>query len=155
MEDIQKILFEEIVKISDPLRLAVVECSIKRGKNGLSILVVIEKEGGVTVNDCEKISRLLGSRIEVLGVGGLENYNLQVTSPGIDRELKDRREYDIFKSKRVKVTLQEPLDKKGGDRANVLKGTLLGIAGEKVELDVDGTVVHIPLKSIRRTKLDG
>lgn len=155
MEDIQKILFEEVTKISDPLRVTVVECSIKRGKNGLSILVVIEKEGGITVNDCEKVSRLLGSRIEVLELGGLENYNLQVTSPGIDREFKDSREYTIFESKKVKVVLRDPLEKKGSGRDNMLKGTLLGISDDIVKLERDDEVVSIPLRSIKRTKLDG
>jgi len=155
MEDIQKILFEEAAKISEPLRVTVVECSVKREKNGSSILVVIEKEGGVTVNDCERVSRLLGSRIEVLELGGLENYNLQVTSPGIDRALKDRREYNIFKSKKVKVVLRDPLEKKGGVQDNVLKGTLLGISDDIVKLERDDEVVSIPLRSIRRTKLDG
>ncbi|HUT64966.1 MAG TPA: ribosome maturation factor RimP [Spirochaetota bacterium] len=155
MEDIQKILFEEATKISEPLRITVVECSVKGGKNGSSILVVIEKEGGITVNDCEKVSRLLGSRVEVLGLGGLENYNLQVTSPGIDREFKDRREYNIFKSKKVKVILRDPLEKKGGGQDNVLKGTLLGISDDIVKLERDDEVVSIPLRSIRRTELDG
>jgi ribosome maturation factor RimP len=155
MEDIQKILFEEVTKISEPLRITVVECSVKRGKNGSSILVVIEKEGGITVNDCERVSRLLGARVEILELGGLENYNLQVTSPGIDREFKDRREYNIFKSKKVKVILWDPLEKKGGDQDNVLKGTLLGISDDIVKLERGGEVVSIPLRSIRRTKLDG
>ena len=155
MEDIQKILFEETTKISEPLLITVVECSVKRGKNGSSILVVIEKEGGVTVNDCERVSRLLGSRIEVLELGGLENYNLQVTSPGIDRAFKDRREYNIFKSKKVKVVLRDPLEKKGGVQDNVLKGTLMGISDDIVKLERDDEVVSIHLRSIRRTKLDG
>jgi ribosome maturation factor RimP len=155
MEDIQKILFDEVSKISDPLGVSVVECSIKHGKNGYNIIVVIDKSGGVTVNDCEKVSRLLGSRIEVLELGELNNYSLRISSPGIDREFKDRREYNLFKSKNVKVMLHHPLSDDMGGKNAVLKGKLLGMEEDNVRIETEDQVLTIPLSSIRRTKLDG
>jgi ribosome maturation factor RimP len=155
MEDIQKILFDEVSKISEPLGTAVVECSVKRGKNGFSIIVVIDKQGGVTVDDCERVSRLLGSRIDVLELGGLENYSLQISSPGIDREFRDRREYNLFKSRNIKVTLLHASAEEMGVSGTLLKGKLLGMENDIIRIENEEGVVSVPLSSIKRTKLDG
>jgi ribosome maturation factor RimP len=154
-ENLSEVLFDEVLRITEPLGITVVECAVKRGKNGITLIVVIDTPGGVRITDCEKVSRMFASRIDVLGLGGLENYNLQVTSPGIGRELKSRREYDIFKGKKVKVTLRHPLDKTKAERDIVVRGELLGIEGETVSIAGEQEVITIPFSSIKRTKLDG
>ncbi|MBN2323903.1 MAG: hypothetical protein JXQ30_09220 [Spirochaetes bacterium] len=154
-ENLQEVLFDEVSRIAEPLRITVVECAVKRGKNGITLTVVIDMPGGVRISDCEKISRMFASRIDVLGLGGLENYSLQVTSPGIGRELKSRREYEIFRGKKVRVTLLHPLDKTNTKRDIVVRGELLGIEGETVSIAGEEGVLSIPFSSIKRTKLDG
>jgi len=153
MKDIEEVLFNEVIKISEPLNIRIIECSAKRGKNGLNIKVVIDKDSGVTIDDCEKITRLFNSRVEILEIIGEENYNLQVSSPGIDREFKDKKEYNIFISRDVVVTLKEPLD--DGNTNTVIKGKLLGMKNGIVNVDVSGKILTIPLKKIHKAKLDG
>ena len=154
-EDIHEILSGEVERIAEPLGITVVECAVKRGKNGITLVVVIDTPGGVRITDCEKVSRILTARIDVLGLGGLDNYSLQVTSPGIGREFKSRKEYDIFKGKKVKVILRQPLDNTSAGRDIVVKGTLNGIKGEDISIAGEQGVIMIPFSSIKKTKLDG
>jgi ribosome maturation factor RimP len=153
MEDIQKQLLDEVRKITDQQNIRVIECIIKKGKNGLNISVIIDKDGGVTIEDCERISRMFNSRIEVLELLEDENYNLRVSSPGIDREFRNDQEYDLFRSRDVKIFLKNLPDK--GSEKIVLRGQLLGTKNGRVNLKQGDKIVAIPLKDIKKTMLDG
>jgi ribosome maturation factor RimP len=153
MEDIQKQLQDEVKKLADPQNIRVIECAAIKGKNGLNISVIIDKDGGVTIDDCERVSRLFNSRLEVLELLEDENYNLKVSSPGIDREFKSDLEYDLFRSRDVKIFLKNPSDKRGGP--TVLRGQLLGKKNGRVNIKRRDEIVAIPLEEIKKTKLDG
>ncbi|MCK4804647.1 MAG: ribosome maturation factor RimP [Spirochaetes bacterium] len=152
MASIKEILLKEVKKISDPLNITVVELNAKRGPNGLNIIVIIDKEEGVTLNDCEKISRLFNDRLEILEPIEEENYNLQVSSPGIHRIFKNKNEYNLFKSKDVKVMLKEPFD--DIYKSAILEGKLRGLEDDIVTIEVDGETISIHLDSISKTKLN-
>ena len=152
MDSLKEILLKEVKKISDPVNITVVELDAKRGPNGLNIIVIIDKEEGVTLNDCEKISRLFNDRLEILEPIEEENYNLQVSSPGIHRIFKNKNEYNLFKSKDVKVMLKEPFDYIY--KSAILEGKLRGLEEDIVTIEVDGETLSIPLDSISKTKLN-
>ncbi len=152
MDSLKEILLKEVKKISDPLNINVVELGAKRGPNGLNIIVIIDKEEGVTLNDCEKISRLFNDRLEILEPIEEENYNLQVSSPGMHRIFKNKNEYNLFKSKDVKVILKEPVD--DIYKSAILEGKLRGFEDDIVTIEVDGETISIPLDSISKTKLN-
>lgn len=153
METLKDILLSELEKLTVPLQIRIIEVSTKRGKSGLHIKVVIDKDNGVTVHDCEKISRLYNDRLEILETVEEENYTLEVSSPGIQRVLKEKSEYNLFHSRRVKVILKEPLNK--GSHDTILTGKLEGIAHDIVTLIVDGKKLGIPVDKINKTRLDG
>lgn len=152
MDSLKEILLKEVKKISDPLNISVVELEAKRGPNGLNIIVIIDNEEGVSLNDCEKISRLFNDRLEILEPIEEENYNLQVSSPGMHRIFKNKNEYNLFKSKDVKVILKEPVD--DIYKSAILEGKLRGFEDDIVTIEVDGETISIPLDSISKTKLN-
>lgn len=152
MDSLKEILLKEVKKISDPLNISVVELEAKRGPNGLNIIVIIDNEEGVSLNDCEKISRLFNDRLEILEPIEEENYNLQVSSPGMHRIFKNKNEYNLFKSKDVKVILKEPVD--DIYKSAILEGKLRGFEDDIVTIEVDGETISIPLNSISKTKLN-
>ncbi len=152
MDSLKEILLKEVKKISDPLNISVVELEAKRGPNGLNIIVIIDNEEGVSLNDCEKISRLFNDRLEILEPIEEENYNLQVSSPGMHRIFKNKNEYNLFKSKDVKVILKEPVD--DIYKSAILLGKLRGFEDDIVTIEVDGETISIPLDSISKTKLN-
>ncbi|UCB45494.1 MAG: hypothetical protein JSV25_15000 [Spirochaetota bacterium] len=153
MENIQKQLQDEVKKLTDPQNIRVIECTVVKGKNGLNISVIIDKDGGVTIDDCEKVSRMFNSRIEVLELLEDENYNLKVSSPGIDREFKTALEYDLFISRDVKIFLKKLSDKSGEPK--VVRGNLLGMKKGRVNIKIGDEIMAIPLEDIKKTKLDG
>jgi ribosome maturation factor RimP len=153
MEDIQKQLQDEVKKLTDPQNIRVIECAVLKGKNGLNISVIIDKDGGVTIDDCERVSRMFTSRIDILELLEDENYNLKVSSPGIDREFKSDLEYDLFRSRDVKIFLKKSLDQM--DAPTVVRGQLLGMKNGLVKIKRGDEIVAIPLEEIKKTKLDG
>ncbi len=148
-----EILNEEVEKITIPLGLKTIELDAKRGPNGLNIIAVIDKDGGVTISDCEKVTRLLNDRLAVLHPAEIDNYTLQVTSPGTSRVFKDKKEYELFILKDVKVILLKPLDSRQG--STVIEGKLTGFKDDVVNIETEGELIHIPLNKISKTKLNG
>ena len=108
MDEARQILISEFERVLDPLGIQIVQLSTYRAKNGLNIQVVIYKEGGVTLNDCERVTRIFNDILSILEPIDENNYTLQVSSPGIDRVFKDKKEYNIFTSAHVKIIVDEP-----------------------------------------------
>ena len=115
----------EPVLVAEGLELVDVEYK-KEGKNWV-LRIYIDKEKGVTVEDCQNISRLTGDLIEVEETIKTP-FNLEVSSPGLDRSLK--REKDFLKFKAVKKytdQLHTAKSKTGEmDAIKVYNGTLNG-----------------------------
>jgi ribosome maturation factor RimP len=107
----EKELYEEVRTITEPIGLVIVDLAIKERREGTNIYLVIHKDTGVTIQDCERVSKFLNDRLSVLGnVWGRKDYSLQVSSPGLYREFKNKREYNIFRSRQVKIILKKPYE---------------------------------------------
>jgi ribosome maturation factor RimP len=153
--EIRSILLEELERITEPLGMHVVELSVFRGKSGLNIRAVIYREGGVTLDDCERVTKLYNDRLTILEPIDENNYTLQVSSPGIYRVFKDIKEYTIFRSRHVKMVVDEPFEESDG---GVLRGFLGDLKNDRVALVPDGDpgkTLSISLGSIRKIQLDG
>lgn len=117
------------------------------GSKGI-LRVFIDKEQGVTVDDCAQTSRELGRLLEVHDVIP-GSYTLEISSPGLTRALKKPSDYLRYKGKTVKIkTLEDIEDRK------VFKGTLLDFIDETVSLQTDGVNYMIPYKNIEKANLE-
>ncbi|NPA58383.1 MAG: ribosome maturation factor RimP [Aquificae bacterium] len=104
---------------------------------------------GTSIDDCEWISRRIGALLDVEDLIPV-SYILEVSSPGLDRKLKNREEYDIFKGRDVKLITKEPFEGK-----SVFEGVLQGLEEDKVVIDTEeGSRVKIPLDTVARTNLE-
>ncbi|MGA6992782.1 MAG: ribosome maturation factor RimP [Candidatus Deferrimicrobiaceae bacterium] len=111
------------------------------------IRVFIDREGGVRLRDCESFSRKLGAILDVEDpLAG--PYSLEVSSPGMDRRLRQPKHFAACKGKRVKISLSAPVD---GSRN--FRGTLLGSDEEGIELDRDGRTFRLPYRLMRKANL--
>ena len=122
-----------------------IEYLVQGGNNVLR--VYIDKDGGVTLDDCQKVSR------QVSGVLDVEDpihdrYALEVSSPGLDRPLFTREHFARYTGQCVQIRLDKPLD----GRRN-FKGIIQGMQDEAVLLEVDGTQFVLPLQAIEKAKL--
>jgi len=117
------------------------------GRKGI-LRVFIDKEQGVTVDDCAQTSRELGRLLEVHDVIP-GSYTLEISSPGLTRPLKNPSDYLKYKGKNVKIkTLEDIEDRK------VFKGKLLDFVDETVSLQTDGANYLIPYKNIEKANLE-
>ena len=122
-----------------------VDCERVSGANLLRIL--IDKDGGVTVDDCALVSNHL---IRLFEVEGVSYDRLEVSSPGLDRPLITHEDYERFKGELVNVQTNLPIN----GRKN-FKGLLIGLnAEQEVVISIENDQqISIDLREIRRTKL--
>ncbi len=109
----------------------------------------IDREGGVTISDCTKLSRQLAVELDVADVIP-HAYTLEVSSPGIDRIMGKLSDYERFAGETIRMKLLKAVD---GHRK--LKGTLKGLdkSRERVIVECDGETVMVPFTDIARANL--
>jgi ribosome maturation factor RimP len=107
----------------------------------------IDKEGGVTIDDCARVSSELGDLIDVKNFID-HSYVLEVSSPGLDRPLK--KEKDILKAMNKKIKLKMATPVKG--RRNY-SGYLRDFKDGAVHLDTDGGLVALPWREVEKANL--
>ncbi|MDI3298165.1 MAG: ribosome maturation factor RimP [Bacillota bacterium] len=122
-------------------------------ENGRRFLrfVIDRPGGGVSMEECERFSRAIDPRLDELELID-EPYYLEVASPGLDRVLRNEREFDFFRGRTVQVRCFEPLE---GARSHV--GRLEGLEGEDVLLRVQGEegerLLRLPRAKVARVQL--
>jgi ribosome maturation factor RimP len=106
--------------------------------------VFVDKAGGVGVEDCQGVSRELG---DVLDAAGLieEAYDLEVSSPGLDRQLRKDRELRWAVGKRVRCWLA------GGEEH---QGRLVGVDDTRLTLENGSAQVELPRARVTKARLD-
>ena len=130
---------------ADGLELVDVEFK-KEGKNWI-LRIYIDREGGVTLVDCQKVSRLAGDLIEVEEV--IEPvYTLEVSSPGLNRVLKKEKDFLKYSGKKIYVQCHAPMDGR-----KKFTGILTGFIDQSIHLEVDGQHYTIPLNLVAKANL--
>lgn len=117
------------------------------GASGATLRVYIDHERGITLDDCVAVSHQLSGVLDVEDpLPG--QYDLEVSSPGIDRPLVFPEHFQSFAGSRIRVRLAEKLD---GRRK--LEGLLLGFEDGMIKLDADGRRWDIPLNGVESARL--
>ncbi len=127
--------------------LALVRVMVIGGTSDPTIQIMAERPdtGQLTIDDCERLHRRIAERHEHLS----DDYRLEVSSPGIDRPLTRRQDYENWKGHDARIGLVEKINGR-----KQLSGALLGLAGDDVLLDVPGAgETRLPLDSIHSAKL--
>jgi len=101
----------------------------------------------ITLDDCTQISHSVSSLLDAADpiAGG---YTLEISSPGVDRPLVRKEDYDRFSGRDAKIELAVPLD---GRRR--FRGRLLGTSGGAVRLLTEAGEARLPLDAVARAKL--
>lgn len=119
----------------------------RREPQGRVMRLYIDKQGGVSLDDCALISRQLGDILDAT-LEDIGPYRLEVSSPGADRPLGRLDDFERFKGEKVHVKTQQPLD----GRKN-FRGVLRGIDDGKVVLLCDNQEIFISLEAISIARL--
>ncbi len=144
-------LLVAIQKFAEPLlasmELELVEVQFRREGHGWVLRFFIDKEGGVSIDDCANASREISAYLEVEDLID-HAYHLEVSSPGLERPLKKKEDFVRFAGRLARIKLQEPLD---GQR--VLIGNLCGLEGECLMMELEGKKVFLDMSNIVRARL--
>ena len=134
------------------MRLELVEIEFKRSGREAVLRLFIDKEGGVALDDCAELSRELSLLLDIEDFIPCE-YNLEVSSPGLDRPLRSADDYRRFSGRQAKLVMREPVD---GQK--YFKGRLGGVedgAVVAVLIDAeDGRRHRVPIDVITRANLE-
>ena len=142
-------LIEDLVS-KQGFYLVELQHSVSRGRDLLKIFV--DNRDGVTLNDCVKISRLLEEEIEKRTLAS-ENYQLEVSSPGIDRPLRKLADFLHFQGKVVRLKLSDGYRQRTGKRN--LVGKIEKVEKEVVEIEAKEKILFdIPFGDIVKAKLE-
>jgi ribosome maturation factor RimP len=149
---------ERVRTLAEPIllamRLELVEIEFKRTGREAVLRLFIDKEGGVMLDDCADLSRELSLILDVEDFIPCE-YNLEVSSPGLDRPLKTPADYDRFSGRLVKVRTYEQFPDDAGNKRKTFLGRLEGLKDGVVVLTLtEGQTASIPLERVAKANLE-
>jgi ribosome maturation factor RimP len=110
LEELAGKIRELIEPAIDSMGVELDDMELGRMKGKILLRVYSEKQGGVSIDDCERVSREIETVLDVEDpVPGA--YVLEVSSPGLDRPLRKPRDFIRFSGKKIRVVTNEPVDK--------------------------------------------
>ena len=101
-----------VLPFAEQCGVELVEVEYAKKVNGMNLTIFIDKEEGVSLNDCEKLHRLIDEPLDVLDPTDGKAYTLNVSSLGIDRPLKTERDFKRNLNKEIVVKLFAQLNGK-------------------------------------------
>ena len=152
MDELAKKIVADVEVLAEPLLksegFTLIDVEYRRERNGRTLRVIIDKEGGVTLGNCAAISSQLGdildAKVDLLG-----SYHMEVSSPGLDRPLTKPKHFIYFKGRQVVIRTDSPVEGKRDFR-----GMLNGFSDGMVTVSVENQTFSIPYENIVKARLD-
>ena len=139
---------EQVVRpIIEAHGMELVDVEFKKLYGTPTLTIYIDKPGGVSLDDCELIHRAIDAPIDELDPTDGMAYNLNVSSPGLDRPFKTLRDYQRKLGEKVEVSLYVPLDGK-----KKFIAVLIDANEEEITLQDGDKTIKIQLKQIAAAK---
>ena len=145
-------IIDSIKELTEPVVTAegmeLVDIDFRRERNGWVLRLYIDREGGVTIDDCSLISKEIGCLIDINDLI-LFPYTLEVSSPGLNRPLKKEKDFIKNKGKRIKIMTYDPIGKR-----RTFKGRLLEYKDGGVNIDLGDETINVPFEKISKANLE-
>jgi ribosome maturation factor RimP len=143
---------DKVFAVADPILtnagMELVDVEYRREARGWVLRLFIDKEGGVTVDDCTRISQEVGRVLDVEDFI-LTAYVLEVSSPGLNRTLKREKDFMKYRDHLIRVKTLEPIENR-----RQFKGKLLSVSENRIQMEVDGKNYEIPLPNVAKANLE-
>jgi len=148
---------EVAVRVAASYGLDIFDVELRRESGQQVLRVVLDRPGpnataeeSVSLEDCARVSEEISTILDVEDVALADRYTLAVSSPGLDRPLRQAEDYRRFAGRRAKIVMSQPVA-----RQTAFAGRLKGIDGDDVMFESEGgKLVRLPLKQISRARLD-
>lgn len=119
-------------------------------QDGMNVLrIYIDQESGITADDCGKVSLQLSAMFDV-EEPVRARYNLEVSSPGLDRPLRKTSDFERFAGSKIKVKMTMPI---GMDNRRNFTGILVGVEADRAKIEVDGEEYELPIAAIEKARI--
>ncbi len=146
----QQVSAEKIRKIILPVlesqEVELVDIEVK-GRVGSQVLqIFVDKEGGITLDQCTRVSREISDILDITNlVQG--KYRLEVSSPGIDRPLKNEKDFGRNINRKVEIVYLKDRKEK-----RTISGTIQAVDINSVSIQSDKKIINILLENIQSAK---
>ncbi|MFN4319459.1 MAG: ribosome maturation factor RimP [Aquificaceae bacterium] len=121
-----------------------------KSEKGWVLRIIVDKEGGITIGDCEEVSKRVSALLDVEDIIPV-SYLLEVSSPGLTRELTKPFHFEFFQGRLIRLVLRDAIEGK-----RELKGYIEGIKENILNIKEKGTdkAYYIPLSLIAKASLE-
>jgi ribosome maturation factor RimP len=135
---------EELVRpVVEASGLELWDVSFRKESGRMVLRVLVDRHGGVDLDTISATSERLSRRLDVEGFSEDRAYELEVSSPGVERRLREPRHFARSVGKRVRVRTAEPV---GGSRVH--EGALVSADAEAIVIASDGGELRVPYADI-------
>ena len=149
---VPKEIIEHVRTIAAPILMSegmeLVEVDYRRESRGWVLRLTIDKEGGVTLDDCGRVSQQVGRELDVEDLIS-SPYALEVSSPGLTRPLRTEKDFIKHCNRLIKLRTVDPINNR-----RQFKGKLLRVSNDQIELEMEEGIVQIPLAKIAKANLE-
>ncbi len=149
---LEKEIVDRVRVILDPILLdegmELVDIEYRRESRGWVLRLYLDKEGGITLDDCTRMSQEVGRILDVEDFIQTP-YTLEVSSPGLSRRLRTEKDFMKYRGHLIKVKTVDSVENR-----RQFKGRLVGISESKLEIESDGRTFQIPLSNVARANLE-
>ena len=136
---------QKINPIITELGYEVVEVEYAKMSNGMNLTFFIDSPNGITIDDCEKVNDAITDVLDEINPTNDESYTLNVSSPGLDRPIKNYNDFLRNKGKLVEISLYTQVDKKKN-----YQGLLEDFTDENICLIIDNKPKTFERKNVSK-----
>lgn len=140
---VKTIVEPAITPVIQSLGFEIVDIDYVKQSDGMNLIIYIDSDKGITIEDCETVSRSIDPILDEMNPTDDQPYILSVSSPGIDRPLKHTRDFQRNMEKEIQITLFAKIDGK-----KIFKGILKSFDEISIELEVNGETMTFSREKI-------
>ena len=147
-KNIESTIEELVQPIVDARNIEIVDIEYVKEAGQFYLRIYLEKEGGITLDDCAEVSRELNPILDEKDPIK-DNYFLEVCSPGLDRPLKKEKDFVKYQGRDVEIKLYKPIN---GSKMH--EGELVGLTEDKnIKVIIDNDEVEFNKKDVALIRL--
>ena len=145
-------IVEQVTRTVEPIleesALGLVDIELQPSGKRWLLRIYIDKEGGVSIADCERVSKEVSRTLDVEDIID-HPYVLEVSSPGLTRRLRKRADFERGKGKMCRIVTSSEVDGR-----NEFRGEIVFVAEDEVEVRGERGMHKIPLSVIKKANLE-
>lgn len=143
MSKVVDIVKDFLIPYAKKCELEIVDVEYKKMENGYNLIIYIDKQGGVNIQDCVKLHKLINDPLDELDPTKGQPYNLSVSSCGLNRPLKT--ENDFLRAIGQKICIKFYLPYNGKKQ---IEGVLNNISNKIISLQIENDIQNIELEKV-------